>query len=189
MKKSVVISALLYYAGWLGAILGAAQGEPLVGSMTVMAILLIGLIQGGRPEVGFAGLALLLGLGFETLLLELQWVAYSPEVKSPLGWNPPIWMLLLWPLLMRTLADGQCLAWTKGRWVVCIVFGAVGGGLAYYGGQSLGALQFLQEDKIMTAIGIGVGWGILFPALAMGRQYMETQLFMSDSNLKEKKDD
>ena len=41
----------------------------------------------------------------------------------------------------------------------------------------------------MTAIGIGVGWGILFPALAMGRQYMETQLFMSDSNLKEKKDD
>ena len=77
MKKSVVISALLYYAGWLGAILGAAQGEPLLGSMTVMAILLIGLIQGGRPEVGFAGLALLLGLGFETLLLELQWVAYS----------------------------------------------------------------------------------------------------------------
>ena len=70
MKKSIVISALLYYAGWLGAILGAAQGEPLLGTWIVSGVLLIGLIQGGRQEVGFAGLALLLGFGFETLLLD-----------------------------------------------------------------------------------------------------------------------
>lgn len=188
MKKSIVISALLYYAGWLGAILGAAQGEPLLGTWIVSGVLLIGLIQGGRQEVGFAGLALLLGFGFETLLLELGWVRYPEEVAGPLGLNPPIWMLLLWPLLMRTLADGQCLAWTKGRWVVCILFGAVGGGVAYYGGNSLGALEFIKEDKIMTATGIGIGWGVLFPLLSMGRQYMETQMFMNSPVEKENKD-
>lgn len=63
MKKSVVISALLYYAGWLGAILGAAQGEPLVGSLTVMAILLIGLIQGGATGDWLCRFGALAGVG------------------------------------------------------------------------------------------------------------------------------
>ena len=179
MKKSVVISALLYYAGWLGAILGAANGYPEAGALIVLAVVIFGVFQGGKPEMGFAALSLLVGACFELSLLEMKLVDYSESVQIPVGIKPPIWMLLLWPLLIRTLAAGQCLVWIRDKTLWCVLFGGFGGGLAYYGGDSLGALEFLSSYLIETAVYIGIGWAIMFPLMAKTRSYMESQLFMS----------
>ena len=142
MEKSVILSALLYYAGWLGAILGAANGYPKEGATIVFVVIAIGLIQGGKPEMGFAGLAFLLGAVFEYFLLEMKLVDYPESVQFLEGMRPPIWMLLLWPLLMRTLAKGQCLAWIKDKTLWSVLFGGFGGGLAYYGGDSSWGIEF-----------------------------------------------
>ena len=179
MKKSIVISALLYYGGWLGAVLGAAEGQPDLGTGIILAVVLFGVLKGGRTELCFAGVALLIGFAFESSLVWLKLVDYPQFAVGAIGLKPPIWMILLWPLLMRTLAKDQCLAWTKGRRLLGIAFGGVGGGLAYFAGHQLGALQFQSDvDPAITAVKIGICWAILYPLIAETRSYMEKQLFM-----------
>lgn len=57
------------------------------------------------------------------------------------GWSNsivPIWILALWLGFATTL--NVSLAWMQGKTITAVLFGAVGGPLAYLGAQKLGAV-------------------------------------------------
>ena len=58
-------------------------------------------------------------------------------------------MIALWTCFAATLRHS--LAWLRARWLLAAVLGAVGGPLAYLGGESLGAIS-LTGDLSIAAI-------------------------------------
>ena len=72
-------------------------------------------------------------------------------------------MVALWMLFATTL--NLSLAWLKRHLFVAVLFGAIGGPLAYLGGEKLGALNF--ESPTAGLIALAIGWALLTPLLAM----------------------
>ena len=51
----------------------------------------------------------------------------------------------------------------RGKWLVAVLFGAIGGPLAYMGAEKLGAVTL--NNMPATYIALAVGWAILTPLL------------------------
>jgi hypothetical protein len=54
------------------------------------------------------------------------------------------------------------LRWMRGKWLVMVLFGAVGGPLAYMGAEKLGAVTL---NIPLAYVALGLGWAILTPLL------------------------
>ncbi|MDC3251396.1 DUF2878 domain-containing protein [Planctomycetota bacterium] len=176
MSISVLRSLVLYYMGWFGAIVFASRGEPELATAMIGVVVLFGFLKGGLMEVYLGTLAIMLGLAVENFFLTIGASSY-PE-SSYLSWSGfvPFWMLLLWPLFMRTLALGECLGWIRGKWVIAALLGGVGGGLAYLGGTKFGALEF-PSSQMYSVVTIGLAWAVVFPLTIKFRMFFEASLF------------
>ena len=102
-----------------------------------------------------------IGALFDTLLVWLGWFTYSSGTL--IAGTAPHWMVALWMLFATTL--NLSLSWLKRRLFVAVLFGAIGGPLAYLGGEKLGALNF--ESPTAGLIALAIGWASLTPLLAM----------------------
>ena len=54
------------------------------------------------------------------------------------------------------------LAWLKDKWSLAFLFGAIGGPLAYIGGEKLGAIYF-NGGFFEILVMLGVVWGASIP--------------------------
>ena len=73
----------------------------------------------------------------------------------------PAWILALWAIFVTVL--NVSLRWMRGKWLVAILFGAIGGPLAYMGAQKLGAVTL--NALPISYVALSVGWAILTPLL------------------------
>jgi hypothetical protein len=80
----------------------------------------------------------------------------------------PLWMVMLWVNLAMTLNDSM--AWLRGRFVLAVIFGAIGGPLAYYSGAKLGAADVPAMADLVV---IGIAWAIAFPALSWINEFLQ----------------
>jgi hypothetical protein len=164
MKMSttmIVSNFVLFQIGWFACVWSAAQHQPWLGMLVIMGIVVAHVLRAPMPtaELELVLLSLGLGLVFDSLLVWQGWLQYSSGILLP---NlAPYWIVALWGLFATLL--NVSLRWMRGRWVIAVLFGAVGGPAAYYGGLRLGALEFANMPEGLMALAIG--WAVLTPLL------------------------
>lgn len=159
MKQA--LNFILFQLGWFTCVLGAAHNVAWLGPVTVLAIVVIHLVLSLRPsaELKLVLWAMTLGLATDSLLLASGWLSYSGG--SLAGAFAPYWLVAMWALFATTL--NVSMRWLKGRFGLAILMGAIGGPLSYYGGQKLGAMQFIAPMQALIALAIA--WAIAMPLL------------------------
>jgi hypothetical protein len=165
-KKNIIINFVLFQIGWFACVLGAAKQLPWLGVVVVAVIVAWHLWQAkqAQPELVLLVLALLIGGLFDQMMLMNGLISYQAH-----GWSDalaPAWILALWAVFVTVL--NVSLRWMRGKWLTMILFGAIGGPLAYIGAEKLGAVTL---NSLPTSyIALGVGWAILTPILVFWSQ-------------------
>ncbi len=156
-----LLNFAIFQAAWTAAVLGAAGGWPLLGVAAIAAALAWHLWRSAAPaqEARLALAVSGIGLVFETLRLTLADTSYPSG--QPLAWLPPYWLVALWTLMAITL--NVTLRWLRGRWALAAALGAIGGPLAFLGGERLGGAQFTDPTSALTSLALG--WAVLMPLL------------------------
>lgn len=72
----------------------------------------------------------------------------------------PFWLTVIW-LALSTLPN-HSLSWMKRRPLLCAIFGALGGPLAYWAGERLGAAAFGLPLSWSIPI-LALVWGVFWP--------------------------
>jgi len=157
----VLLNFGLFQVGWFACVLGAAWGLPLAGTGIAVAIVTGHVLMARQPllEMKLLAIAAVVGLGFDSLLSLLGWIAFPAGVIVP--GLAPHWMVALWLLFATTL--NLSLGWLKRFPMLSVLFGAVGGPLAYYGGSRLGALSLV--DPVSALVALSIGWAVITPLL------------------------
>lgn len=159
----------LFQAAWFACVLGAAQGHAELGMLAVAAVVaLTGAASDARgDELRLTALALLIGLGWDTALLQFGLLVYASPGPLP-GLAPP-WILALWALF-ATLLRGP-LAWLHGRPLLSAALGAAGGPLSYLAAVRLGAGSFPDDARALLVLALG--WAVMTPALTEAAHHLE----------------
>ena len=165
-KSQLIINFVLFQIGWFACVLGAAKQLPWLGVIVVAVIVAWHLLQAkqAKPELVLLVLALLIGGMFDQLMLSSHLISYQAH-----GWGigqdsapiVPVWILALWAIFVTVL--NVSLRWMRGKWLVAILFGAIGGPLAYMGAEKLGAVTL--NALPISYVALSVGWAILTPLL------------------------
>jgi len=159
-KKALNVT--LFNVGWFACVLGAAAGRFWVGPLAVAGIFTVDLwlCRHRRAELSLIAASMLIGFACDSLLVLLG-------VHEPRRWLLPqplatVWLVAMWgnfaPLLSVSLR------WLRGRLPLAAALGAIGGPLAYYSGQQLGALS-LGEPMIRSSAILAVAWAGAIPLL------------------------
>ena len=164
MKMSTTMIAsnfVLFQIGWFACVLSAAEHWPWFGVLVTTAVVVAHVLRAPMPtaELELVLLSLGLGLVFDSLLVWQGWLQYSSGIVF--SNVAPYWIVALWGLFATLL--NVSLRWMRGRWFIAVVFGALGGPAAYYGGFRLGALEFGNMPTGLLALAIG--WAVLTPLL------------------------
>jgi hypothetical protein len=160
----VVLHTVVWQAGWFAAVLGAARGHDWAGPAALVPLVALhAWVHRHLPAYDLRplGIAAMLGFAVDALLGQTGVISMARGDGGWTGWPTP-WMLSLWVALASGLSFG--LRWMQGRWLIAVAFGAVGGALAYVGGERLGALR-LPLGLVPGALIVAVAWGIAMPVL------------------------
>lgn len=153
-----------FQTGWFAVVLGAAFGYPWLGAGIVLALLAVNLLVDSLPlrEGTFLVVVGLLGWLWESLLHGAGLIAYQPGAGPfPFQWMAPLWMAALWMNFASTL--NFSLAWLQRRPLLSALCGAVGGPLAFFGGEKLGAITL--SGGVFTFAVLAFAWLLITPLL------------------------
>ena len=166
MSKNVIINFIFFQIAWFACVLGAARNMPWLGVFVTIGIVAWHLYQAksAKPEIILLLIALLIGAGFDQLMLSTNLISYQAH-----GWSSmlvPAWILALWAGFVTAL--NVSLRWLRnkqlrGKLIIAILFGAIGGPLAYAAAARLGAVTLNSMPQ--SYIALGVGWAIITPLL------------------------
>lgn len=157
----LLANIVLFQIGWFACVLGAANGLAWTGSVIALAIagLHLWFAQQARVELQLLLIAVALGFAWDSAITAAGLIAFtSGNMLSGLA---PHWIAALWLVFATSL--NTSLRWLRGRVWLAILFGAVGGPLAYFAGAKLGALSF--PDPTLGLVLQAIGWAALMPIL------------------------
>lgn len=164
-----LVNYLLYEAGWFACILGAAWEHVAVG--TVLGALAIAAHLGLARRRGDALVLVLwtaaIGVVVDTTQIALgtlRFDAGSVVAGLPLLFLerlPPLWLVLIWAQFAMTFHFG--LRRLRDRPVAAVLFGAVGGPLAFLAGRRLGVVE-LHPALWPSLLSLALTWSIAMPA-------------------------
>jgi hypothetical protein len=100
------------------------------------------------------------GLTLDSLQIWLGVFRFPSGVVVP--WLAPPWEVVLWMQFATILPF--CLRWLSGRYILGSVLGFIGGPLAFYAGERLGAVSFLSP-QLPHYVVLGIVWALAFPSL------------------------
>lgn len=101
------------------------------------------------------GILFVAGLLIDGTLQQIGFFSFTET-----GFPIPFWLLVIW--LGLAITPHHSLAWLKNRPLLSMVFGALGGSIAYWGGVRLGAAHF-NWALIPSLCTLAVTWGLLWP--------------------------
>lgn len=157
------VNYALYQVGWLACVFGAAWSHPwlgvAVGSGTLIAHVM--LAERRADELRLACLVGLIGTVVESTQLVAGTLSFSHGTIA--AWLPPAWLILLWMQFAGTLRFS--LHWLTERRVAAVLFGAVGGPVAYAAVSRLGIVHF-HPDMWRSLPLLSILWGIAVPLAA-----------------------
>lgn len=161
--RTTTLNYVLYQAGWLAAIGGAATGHEALG-VTIAGVCLAAHLTLTREPVTEARLtlaALLVGILVESVHRASG--TYQPQstvLPTPL---PALWLLVLWAQFATTFR--YCL---KGVLAVpwrAALFGGVGGPIGFWAASRLGALD-ITPPTVRGLAAIAITWTVALVALS-----------------------
>ena len=158
--KFKIINFLLFQIGWFILILGAAWDKTFIAVLLGLVILAIhiSMIDQKLNELKLLLIAGVIGFLFDGFIQYYQFIIYnSPGWSFPLT---PIWIIMLWMIFAITL--NHSLVWLKNRISLSVIFGAIGGPLAYLAGEKLGAIIITQQLSLVL---LSIGWSLITPFL------------------------
>jgi Protein of unknown function (DUF2878) len=179
MSTAVIVNFVLFQAAWFACVLGAAHAMPWLGVIATIYVLAWHFMQAktAKPEAILLTITLMIGAVFDQVMLSSNLIHYQSH-----GWSDalvPAWILALWAGFVTAL--NVSLRWMQGKWLVAVLFGAIGGPLAYIGAERLGAVTLNAYPQSYLALSIG--WAILTPVLLMlAKRYDGFQNYQSASN-------
>lgn len=166
MSKNVIINFIFFQIAWFACVLGAARYMPWLGVFVTVIIVAWHLYQAkqAKPEVILLCIALVIGAAFDQLMHSTQLLTYQAH-----GWSNdlvPAWILALWAGFVTAL--NVSLRWMRNkdlrqRWLIAVLFGAIGGPLAYAAAERLGAVTLNYMPNSYLALSLG--WAIITPLL------------------------
>ena len=156
----LIINFILFQIAWFACVIGAANNLPWLGVIVTAAVVWWHLSRAKplRAELRLLLSALIIGASFDQLLLSFALVDYVHH-----GWSStlvPVWIMALW-LGFSTIINVS-LRWMRGRHLIAVVFGAIGGPLAYIAAEKLGAVVLIGYPSY---IALAIGWAVITPLL------------------------
>jgi len=158
---TLAVNIVLFQAACFTSVIGAAHGRVWLGLLAIAVAVAWHLARAPQPlrELGLLAIATAIGLVFETMMLNAGLTRYSSGATLGLA---PLWMVAMWMLFATTL--NVALRGLRERTWLAALLGAIGGPLAYFGGERLGALQFV-DPRALSLLAIALGWALLAPVL------------------------
>ena len=158
---NMLINFVAFQTGWFAAVLGAANGMPLLGPAVIAAAIGLHLWIAKRPRAELTLIAIcgVMGAVLDSLLVAAGWVAYPTGMIFDNA--APYWIVAMWMLFGTTL--NLSMGWLKPRKLLGVPFGLIGGPLAYYTGYKFGGIELVNFEAAM--IGLGVIWAAAVPVL------------------------
>lgn len=150
----VLINALSYQLIWLLCVLGGNRGA--VGALIILLIH-IAASDKRTEDLKMMAFLLFIGLLVDGSLHQAGFFAFAVT-----GFPIPFWLMAIW--LGLAITPHHSLAWLKNRLLLSMLFGALGGPLAYWAGVRLGAASFGWPMPYSLAF-LAVVWGLLWPAV------------------------
>jgi hypothetical protein len=157
-----LLNYLLFQLGWLSCVLGAATNRPWQGMALAGALLAVHLGLSGETSRQLAVIvtAAVIGMIIDTLQMWRGVVCFPSE--EGIRWLAPLWIGLLW-MQFATLLPFS-LRWLSRRYALASILGMVGGPLAYYVGEKLGAIIVLPPRPLHYAT-MAIIWAAALPAV------------------------
>jgi len=159
----IVLNVVLFQCVWLATVAGAGHGMWWTGMpvLLVFAIWQLRTSRWPRADVQLVLCAIALGFVVDSVLARGGWLRYATPWPSP--WFAPVWIVVLWANFALTV--NHSMAFLKERIWLAVLFGAIGGPLAYFGAARLfNAVQFDASSQAPTAL-LAISWALVTPLL------------------------
>jgi Protein of unknown function (DUF2878) len=159
--QRIVLNFILFQLGWFACVLGAANQLPWLAFVIAVSLVSIQLafIPNPMKELQLILMVTVVGAIFDQLLLNHGVVHYQAN-----GWSPalvPIWIIGLWVAFASTL--NVSMRWLRNYRLLAILFGAIGGPLAFMAAEKLGAVTLTITPS--SHIVLAIGWGAMMPLM------------------------
>lgn len=163
------MGALLNFVGfqivWVLAVGGAAKGLwwPGLAGLLVYAVVQLLLSKWPLADLLLMLSACVVGCLADTLLIQLGLLAYANPVPFPS--LAPAWIAFLW--LAFALTINHSMSWLKGRWMLAVLFGLIGGPLVFWLAERYWAAVRIAEPKWQGLLALGIEWALMTPLLLL----------------------
>ena len=150
-----------YELAWFACVLGAANDQPLPGTIIALAVAVFHVARSSEPEraIRLIIIAVLVGTAVDSTLVITEVTRFPVGMLAP--WLAPHWMIALWIAFATTFTVSLRPVMTR-PWLA-VTFGGLGAPLAYYAGASLGAITV---HGLSGYIAIGCAWALAMSLLS-----------------------
>ncbi|WP_374607630.1 DUF2878 domain-containing protein [Thermomonas sp.] len=162
------LNLLGYQAAWFIAVGFAARGLAWPGMLACLGFAAISWWMSPlrRSDLQLMVAALACGLLLDGVLAATGWLRYAAPSPALPG---PAWIATLWVAFAMTLQHS--LQWVIARPAIAIVFGVIGGPLAYWG-ASRGFDAVVFTMPLQATLTLAIGWSIAMGVLtAISRRH------------------
>ncbi|MEM7306978.1 MAG: DUF2878 domain-containing protein [Planctomycetota bacterium] len=151
----------LFQGVWAAAVWSAVDGGVYTGLLAALGMLAVHLamVRERGPELAYVLAAGAVGTALDSALHGAGWILYPTSEAWTLPTAPP-WIAGLW--LAFAMLPRFSLRWLRGRTVLAIALGAVGGPLSFLAGERLGAIA---PGSGFTWAALAVEYAVLTPLL------------------------
>jgi len=157
-----IVNIVAFQAVWFASVIGAASGVPWLGAVLLVPFALWQLSVSDDPAYDRRAVILLCLAGalIDSIYPLAGMLGYV--APWPVPGLAPAWLVLMWINLGLTL--NHSLAWLRGRHLLASAFGGIGGGLSYYAGYRLGAMEMYWPTPLAVGL-IGLVWAAALPVM------------------------
>jgi hypothetical protein len=155
-QMRLLVNILFFLAIWLLCVVAGNKG-----AIAALVVVLVHLVISERrtDDLRMMGFLLFTGLLIDGTLQQVGFFTFTVS-----GFPIPFWLMVIW--LGLAITPYHSLAWLKYRPLLSVLFGALGGPLAYWAGARLDAASF-NWPLIYSLPLLALIWGMLWPAVML----------------------
>ncbi|MDG1896023.1 MAG: DUF2878 domain-containing protein [Fuerstiella sp.] len=159
---SAWFNLVLYQIGWFACVLGVAWNSQCIGVGVALCLFALHLVLAtdAADQIKLAMTATIFGLVVDSVQIRAGVFAFPRG--TVVDWLPPPGISILWLQFATTFR--YSMSWLSKRYVAGACFGLIGGPLAYFAGERLGAVELLPLRLVNFAV-LGLVWSLSVPLL------------------------